>query len=66
MLEKMHQDKNGKPSNKRFWGTVLLTAATLMTIAGGLGWYDPNADMVSTMFYMGSGLLGIGVFENKK
>ena len=40
--------KEGKLSSKRVWGTILLSSATLMTIFGGLGWYDPNADMVNT------------------
>ena len=66
MLEKMHSDKNGKTSSKRMWGTILLASATLMTIAGGFHIYDPNSEMVSSMFYMGAGLLGMGVFENKK
>ena len=59
----MLKEHNGKWSSKRVWGTILLTAATAMTILGGLGMYNPDPSMVNTMFYAGTGVLGIGVFK---
>lgn len=62
---KMLREKNGegKISSKRAWGTILLASGLGMTIASGLGWYDPIVDLVKATFWMGSALLGIGVFK---
>ena len=59
----MHTDSHGKSSSKRIWGTIILGSAVSMTWLGGLHWYDPNPEMVKTMFWSGCTLLGLGVTE---
>lgn len=65
-------DSSGNKSSKRLWGTILLTCGILISLV--LFFYslvDKAADastalgIVNIFLISGSGLLGIGVFENK-
>lgn len=60
---RMLREKNGKLSSKRVWGTIMLSLACIMTVAGGFDVYNPVEGLVTMMFITGAGLLGIGTFK---
>ena len=66
-------DGTGSKSSKRLWGSALLTAGVLMgCVLFSYGLIDSNGTFTSsynvmqTFIFSGSGLLGLGLFENLK
>ncbi len=67
------QDKDGKPSSKRVWGSILLgigiTFSVILfalSLKGGASDPTTAVSIINMFLITGGGILGIGVFENLK
>jgi hypothetical protein len=58
-------DINNKPSSKRLAGALGWISSIIMVALGGLGFFDPNVTLVSTLMFASTGLLGSTIAERK-
>lgn len=60
MIREIFSDKSGSLSSKRIMGTIVITAAVVLTIIE-----TGDADTLRTMLWAGFASLGVGTLETK-